>query len=430
MRRSGSKHQRENSKRSRASTERPQETPCFNASLGWLQIANDAHFAADSGELRGGAKNDGAAADLLLEQGLVQAAQQSQSRQFVKQFRARFSDEQTRFGSVGCIGRDCVPCIAATTGRSRCALEAGDGIASDPACARTRGLSQHLDRRNSPNADSGKIISLANQFLRDHPNSNFTRDVRMKLAETYYRAQDFANAQTQFELLATQDPNGPLAEKALFLRCRIGTGKHGIKFVRTRAGAFRRCSQKGRRIEMGSANEQAVIERKLSKPQDALAIYDEVLKGDAKPGEKREALCGKGDIYFEMGPSTPENYKRAIEIYDQLISDNDAPPHWKNQALFKKGVCLEKAGDAAASLAIFYRVLEDEGQAGQTARVFWYARRVQRSAIAGRTTEVGFCRRYLSKARGRRGCPERRSQGASRSVASGTFPLGAMAGLV
>ena len=38
----------------------------------------------------------------------------------------------------------------------------------------------------------------------------------MKLAELYYRRQDFANAQTHFEIIAQQNPNDPLAEKALF----------------------------------------------------------------------------------------------------------------------------------------------------------------------------------------------------------------------
>ena len=110
--------------------------------------------------------------------------------------------------------------------------------------------------------------------------------------------------------------------------------------------------RKNGELKWAARNEQAVIERKLGKPQDALALYDEVLKGNAKAGEKREALCGKGDIYLEMGATAAENYKRAIENYDQLIADTDAPLHWRNQALFKKGVCLEKLGDQAGSLAI------------------------------------------------------------------------------
>ncbi|MDP9253472.1 MAG: tetratricopeptide repeat protein, partial [Verrucomicrobiota bacterium] len=110
----------------------------------------------------------------------------------------------------------------------------------------------------------------------------------------------------------------------------------------------------------------------LGKPKDALLLYDEVLKENAKPGEKREALCGKGDIYFEMGAAAPENYKRAIDSYDQLISDPQAPPHWRNQALFKKGVCLEKTADHPGALAIFYRVLETEGRPDRPREFFWF----------------------------------------------------------
>ena len=68
-----------------------------------------------------------------------------------------------------------------------------------------------------------------------------------------------------------------------------------------------------------------MIERKLGKPQDALLLYDEVLKSDARPGEKREALCGKGDIYFELSASDPKNYERAIQSYDQLAASAAEP---------------------------------------------------------------------------------------------------------
>ena len=125
-------------------------------------------------------------------------------------------------------------------------------------------------------------------------------------------------------------------------------------------------------LRWAARNEQAVIERKLGKPQDALVLYDEVLKSDAGPSEKREALCGKGDIFFELGGSDPNNYQRAIEMYDQLASDKNGPIHWRNQALFKKALCLEKKGDRTSALAIFYKVLEDEARPDRRREVFWY----------------------------------------------------------
>ena len=113
-----------------------------------------------------------------------------------------------------------------------------------------------------------------------------------------------------------------------------------------------------------------MIERKLGKPQDAISLYDEVLKGNARPAEKREALCGKGDIFFEMGGS--ENYRRAIEAYDQLASEKDGPVHWRNQAIFKKGLCLEKETDRAGALETFYKVLENESLPDRRRELFWF----------------------------------------------------------
>jgi hypothetical protein len=125
-------------------------------------------------------------------------------------------------------------------------------------------------------------------------------------------------------------------------------------------------------LRWAARNEQAVIERKLGKSRDALLLYDEVLKGDAKAGDKREALCGKGDIYFEMGSEDPRNFDQAIATYDQLAAESPQPGHWRNQALFKKGVCLEKKADRDGALTIFYKVLEEEARPDRPPEFFWF----------------------------------------------------------
>ena len=146
-------------------------------------------------------------------------------------------------------------------------------------------------------------------------------------------------------------------------------------------------------LRWAARNEQAVIERKLGKPKDALALYDEVLKSDAGPSEKREALCGKGDIFFEMGTADPNNYQRAIEIYDQLASDKDEPIHWRDQALFKKGLCLEKKASAPMRLPRFTK--------------YWRKTRIQ----IGGANSSGITRRGLTP----RAC--------WRKIPSGNLPL-------
>ena len=74
-------------------------------------------------------------------------------------------------------------------------------------------------------------------------------------------------------------------------------------------------------LKWAARNEEAAIERRLGKNREAQALYDEVLKNDAKPAERREALCGKGDIFYDMGAADAENYRRAIEFYEQLAAE-------------------------------------------------------------------------------------------------------------
>src|SRR5207247_455574 len=200
-----------------------------------------------------------------------------------------------------------------------------------------------------------KVIDLAKRFLEQHRFSAFASEVRMKLAELYYRHQDFANAQTQFEIIAQQNPDDSLAERALFFAgesARSSMGEHSLDRAIV---LFDQVVQKNGAMRWSARNEQALIERKLGKTKDALALYDEVLKSDAPPSEKREALCAKADIFFEMGGSA--NYQQAIEIYDQLALDKNEPSHWRNQALFKKALCLEKKDDRASALETFYKIL-------------------------------------------------------------------------
>src|SRR5438093_13218874 len=58
-----------------------------------------------------------------------------------------------------------------------------------------------------------KLSQLHSNFRSEqHGTSPFAAEVRMKLAELYYQRQDFANAQTQFELIAQQTPDNSLGE--------------------------------------------------------------------------------------------------------------------------------------------------------------------------------------------------------------------------
>ena len=217
---------------------------------------------------------------------------------------------------------------------------------------------------DSAKTNDAKVIESAKKFLDRHAESALSAEVRLKLAEEYYRRQDFPNAQTQFETLAEKGPNALLTEKALFFAAKSAVSSMAAHALDHAITLFDQVVRLNGEMKWAARNEQAAIERRLGKPQDALLLYEEVLKNDARPDEKREALCGKADILFELGGKDPKDYRRAIEVYDELAAGADKQLHWRNQALFKKGVCQEKEGNRAEALATFFKVIENEIPAG------------------------------------------------------------------
>jgi TolA-binding protein len=344
----------------------------FNASVGWLQLGDSARFLADYNDLKGEDGDEESRAQLRLETGLMEAAKgDEKAAESLQQFLRDFP-ENPRV-SEAWVGLAELAFHATPPRLDEARKNLARAADSKPtAAAAERGDYLKIWIEDSASANNAKVIELANRFLQQYGNSSFAPDVRMKLAEIYYRRQDFANAQTQFEILAQQNPDSPLGEKALFFAAESAMSSMGAHSLDRAIVLLDEVVRLNGDLKWAARNEEAVIERKLGKPQDALLLYDEVLKGDARPSEKREALCGKGDIFFEMGSSDPKNYRRAIEIYDQLASEKEEPIHWRNQALFKKGLCLEKESDRAGALATFYTVLENDTRPDRPRELFWY----------------------------------------------------------
>ena len=346
----------------------------FNASLAWLQQNDNVRYLADVQELTQSGGNEEARADLLLEEGLTQAAQGNKKaaetlESFLRQFPRHKRAAEGWIALAELAFHGAPPRFEDARKHLESARKSEPGEAANE---RADYLAIWIEEA-APGSDAAKVIGAAVEFLRKYPASPFISDVRMKLAETYYRQQDFPNAQTQFQILAQENPRGPFTERALFFAAKSASQSMAAQSLDRALVLLDEVVKKNGELKWTARNEQASIERKLGKMQDAATLYEEVLQGNAKPEEKREALCGKGDILYEAGEADRENYRRAIEIYDQLSGQKDLPPHWRNQALFKKGTCLEKLGDRENALATFYKIIEEETRPDRPQReFFWY----------------------------------------------------------
>jgi TolA-binding protein len=344
----------------------------FNAALSWLQKGDEARFLADAEEFGNKTKDEKSRADLQLEAGLIEATKGDlRASDSLRTFLREFPTAERASEAWVALAELAFHSIPPRLDEARKnLLRAAESKPTPSAQERADYLAIWLEDATA--GGEAKVIGLAKTFIQEHESSGLVASVRMKLGEIYYRAEDFANAETQFELLAEQKSGGSFTERALFFAGEAAMASMAGQSLDRAIVLFDRVVQLNGELKWAARNEQAVIERKLGKPQDALVLYDEVLNGAARPAEKREAICGKGDIFFEMAAGDPQNYQRAIEAYDKLAADRDAPAHWRNQALFKKGLCLEKKADRAAALASFYTVLDEGIRPDRAHELFWF----------------------------------------------------------
>ena len=343
----------------------------LNASLGWLRANDEKRVDLDAKELAT-AGDTGAEAEILLEKGLAAARRNDKNAApMLDDFLRRFPSSSRVAAAhlaLAEIAYHSVPPKLDQAAKSLAAARAANP--SETVAERADYLAIWL--ADAAGADTDRVIAAASDFLRAHPKSDLAKEVRLKLAETHFRRQDFANAQTQFELLAQDTGASPLTEKALFLAAQSAMATMTSRSSDRALELLAQVVKLNGEFRWAARNEQAAIERRLAKPQEAQLLYDEVLKSDARGAEKREALCGKADTFFEQANAGASNLQQAVALYDQLANEAANQPHWRNQALFKKGICLEKESDRDGALSTFYRVLEFNPEPGRAPEFFWF----------------------------------------------------------
>ena len=81
------------------------------------------------------------------------------------------------------------------------------------------------------------------------------------------------------------------------------------------------------------------------------------------------ALCAKANSLSVLGRADPKQLEAALTVYDELAS-SEAPPTWRNQALYKKAAALELLGRSQDALMAYYDVLGRS--TAQDREYLWY----------------------------------------------------------
>ncbi|EDY22200.1 hypothetical protein CfE428DRAFT_0325 [Chthoniobacter flavus Ellin428] len=343
----------------------------FDAALSALNRRNYESFFKDYRDLSNLAPNSALRSDLLLEEGFAQArAGDPHAGDTIELYLHNFPKHRRQNEAQVALAE-----LAFADGDKLGAgryLQVVDSSSPDTdTAARAACLAVFLaDAETPPNP--AKVIERARKFLHDFPRSAYLPEVRMKLGQTYFSTGDHANAETQFTLIARENPNGPYTETALYLAGQAATQWLDSGAVDRALRLFDEVVKLDGPLKLYARQQQAIVQSRLGKEGEAVTIYDLILSAQPAPDPELRyaAMCSKGDNLRAMGRKEPAQLEAAVTVFDELAALPGVTPTWRNQALYKKGLTLVQLNREPEALTAYYDVLDKTVAEGR--EFFWF----------------------------------------------------------
>ncbi|WP_020494194.1 tetratricopeptide repeat protein [Verrucomicrobium sp. 3C] len=179
-------------------------------------------------------------------------------------------------------------------------------------------------------------------------------------AQFGYNAQDYAGAQADFERIAQDYPQNPLADSAYYWAAKAAVGRHDLMdalHLLDRISESSSWKAEARLL-------QGKIDQQLAEYGNAMILFDAVLEESPSGPIRTEALLRKGDCLFAESSKTPKVYGEAAKAFAAVLREKEADPAERDEAGFKLGICLQKQGREEDALSVYLDVLD--GRLGAT----------------------------------------------------------------
>ncbi len=210
-------------------------------------------------------------------------------------------------------------------------------------------------------SDLPAVIAAARAFLKAHPESRFVPEVRLKLAEALLALGDVQAARVEFEQLAFAGMETDLGRRALFLAAQSAARAMDPTSMDDSLMLLERVAETGGNDQLvwQARLQQGALKNAQNLPSEALAIYEKIISSPAPDADLRAAaLMAKGDTLHQAGVKDPVAEREAVQTWRRIGEDPSLPARWRNQALCKSGLALEKLGEVDAALAAYYQAFK------------------------------------------------------------------------
>lgn len=312
-------------------------------------------------ELLGALQSDAARplrADYALERGLYAAAQgSSKAQELLQKFLDRNPDHPRAFAAALAVAEVALQDVVSSPEDIRSKiLSAQEQAKTDEQRQRVEILSLHLD---SIDATPEAFAKKADLFLTAHPESVLRGDLLMKIAVRFYNSQQLASAKVRFLQIVEQEPDSKLVETALFWAGKAALGSLALGCEDEAIKLWDRVAAGKGVMQMEARLEQAKLNQRRN-PAAALQLFDVMLKAQPPlpPNLKHTVLCLRGETLMAIAGDDAAKITEAAGDFDQVITSSDSSLHWRQQALVRKGACLENLKDDAAALEAYTEAMQ------------------------------------------------------------------------
>ena len=203
------------------------------------------------------------------------------------------------------------------------------------------------------------LVTDGAAFIKAWPKSPLLPEVRMKIAGAYYRLEDYANARTEFEIIAKEYPDTATADSALYFAAMSANSVMSPEGRARAVEIWDDLAQKNGPLAVAARRQQALSERLQGNHLAALTALDKVLAMKALDDEMRlTTLCEKAELLLLLGKSEPARLDAAADLLDEFLKDRSLPFMWKARAGFTLATVHHDARRDTEALEACYTVLQ------------------------------------------------------------------------
>ena len=198
------------------------------------------------------------------------------------------------------------------------------------------------------------------RFIQSWPKSAYRDEVRMKIAQAYYRQEDFPKARAQFELVEDEHAESPFAEVAQFFAAKSAMSTLNAKDLDKALDLFSEVAQRGGPLAIEARRQQALIKRLQGRESDALIVIESLLT--AKPPPEGESLVSmlveKGELLALQVREDPKKLEEAVNIFRRVTQYASVGRFWRMRGGVLLAQSLQRLGKSNEAIEACHDVLE------------------------------------------------------------------------